>query len=107
MPANPLATGGGAINIDAAALSTLHSVAQSPAMPWNDDQAVQALRMTYNAAVSAHAGCSRALTDAALRGERPSPEMVEAEAKARARLDEARDRLHAAMARAAAGNKAP
>jgi hypothetical protein len=82
-------------------------MAQSPVMPWNDDPAVQALRMTYNAAVSAHSGCAKALTDAALRGEAPSLQMVEAEAKARARLDEARDRLHAAMALAAAGKKGP
>jgi hypothetical protein len=66
-------------------------------MPWNDDPAMHALRLTYNAAVTAHAGCSRALTDVALRGEPAPAHMIEAEAKARVRLAEARERLHSAM----------
>ncbi len=69
-------------------------------MPWSNDPAVQSLRLTYNAAITAHATRSRALTDAALRGEQATPEMIEAEAKAKARLTEAREKLHAAMARA-------
>jgi tellurite resistance protein len=67
-------------------------------MPWNSNPAMQALRLTYNAAVAAHASCSRALTEATLRGGQASPELIEAEAKAKARLAEAREMLHTAMA---------
>jgi hypothetical protein len=73
-------------------------------MPWNTDPETQALRLTYNAAVSAHSERARAITAALLRGEQPTAELVEAEAKARAALDEARAKLHAAMSRAMAGN---
>jgi hypothetical protein len=76
-----------------------------PRMPWNDDPVIRALRLTYNAAVSAHADCSRALTDTALRGERAPQEMVEAEARARVRLADAREKLHAAMAIAMGPNR--
>jgi lysozyme family protein len=71
-------------------------------MPWNSDPAMQSLRLAYNAAVAAHAGCARALTDAALRGEQPTPAMVEAAANAKARLTATREKLHAAMALAMA-----
>jgi hypothetical protein len=71
-----------------------------PPMPWNSDPAIQALRLTYNAAVDAHSGCARAVTDAVLRGEEPSAALLEVEAKAKATLSEARKKLHAAMARA-------
>jgi hypothetical protein len=71
-------------------------------MPWNSNPAMQTLRLRYNAAVAAHADRLRALTDASLRGEEPSPAMVEAVAKTKARLTEARDRLHTAMAQAMA-----
>jgi hypothetical protein len=69
-------------------------------MPWNDDPTMQALRLTYNAAVAAHADRARAITDATLCGETPSPAAIEAEAKARLQLAAAREKLHAAMARA-------
>jgi len=72
-------------------------------MPWNDAPTIQALRMTYNAAVAAHASCTRALTRVALSGEQAQPDMVAAEVKAKARLVEAREKLHAAMALAMVG----
>jgi hypothetical protein len=74
-------------------------------MPSNNDRAMDALRITYNAAVTAHAGCTRALTAVALRGEQAPSDMLEAEAKARIHLTEARARLHSAMARAMAGKR--
>jgi len=61
---------------------------------------MQALRLTYNAAVDAHATCSRALTESVIRGEQPAAPLLEAEARAKARLSEARAKLHEAMARA-------
>jgi hypothetical protein len=78
-------------------------------MPWNDDSATQSLRLTYNAAVSAHAECSRALAEAASSGSLPSQAATEAEAKAKARLNDARAQLYVAMTRAieGAGPKAP
>jgi hypothetical protein len=69
-------------------------------MPWSHDQATQSLRLTYNAAVAAHADCSRALTEASMRGEAPSPALVEAALAARLKLEDSRARLHAAMASA-------
>jgi hypothetical protein len=69
-------------------------------MPWTHDSATQALRLTYNAALAAHSNCSRALTEAHMRGEVPSPELIAAERSARLKLDEARGKLHAAMASA-------
>jgi len=63
---------------------------------------MQALRLRYNAAVAAHADCSRALADVSVRGEQPSPAMVKAEAMAKTCLIEARKRLHEAMALAMA-----
>lgn len=72
-------------------------------MPWNDASNMQSLRMTYNAAVSAHASCTRALTQVALSGQQPPPDMVAAEARAKTRLVEAREKLHTAMALAMVG----
>jgi hypothetical protein len=72
-------------------------------MPWNDAPTIHALRMTYNAAVAAHAGCTRALTRVALNGEQPQPDMVAAEAKAKVCLVQAREKLHTAMALAMGG----
>jgi hypothetical protein len=69
-------------------------------MPWTNDPEIQALRLRYNAAVSAHAACARALTEAAMRGDLPTQAAVEAEAKARERMNDARAQLHVAMARA-------
>ena len=76
------------------------------AMPWSHDPWVQTLRLTYNAAVGAHAACARAITDATIRGEIPSAQLLESENTARLRLDEARAKLHAAMATALAGANA-
>jgi hypothetical protein len=72
-------------------------------MPWNGEQAIQTLRLRYNAAVSAHAACLRTLTEATLRGDVPDPALVEAERTAKQRLAEARAKLHRAMAQAITG----
>jgi hypothetical protein len=69
-------------------------------MPWSKDASTQSLRLAYNAAVAGHANCSRALTEATMRGDAPSLALIEAEQKARSVLDSARAKLHAAMASA-------
>jgi hypothetical protein len=73
-------------------------------MPWNNDAVTNALRLAYNAAVAAHADRSRALTEALMQGAQPTPELVEAEAKARVHLNAARKKLHSAMALAIRGS---
>jgi hypothetical protein len=75
-------------------------------MPWNDDRSIQSLRLTYNAAVTAHRSCARAVNEATLRGDVPAAALVEAERKARARLEEARAKLHQAMSKAISGGDA-
>jgi hypothetical protein len=72
-------------------------------MPWNQDPEIQALRLKYNAAVSAHAACARTLTEASMRGDVPTRAAIEAEAKARAVMNQARAQLHEAMARGLGG----
>ena len=69
-------------------------------MPWHNDPEMQALRLAYNAALTAHADRAHAVTEAMLQGQQPPPDLVEAEAKARAHLNAARKRLHDAMASA-------
>jgi hypothetical protein len=64
-----------------------------------DDQGIAALRMAYNVAVSAHADCARSLTEALMRGGVVSEALILAESKARAQKEEARRKLHAALAR--------
>jgi anthranilate phosphoribosyltransferase len=68
-------------------------------MPWTNDRDIAALRMSYNVAVAAHSERARALTEALMRGD-TSPEFVEAEATTRRLKEEARNKLHAAMAKA-------
>ena len=46
-----------------------------------------------------HADCVRALTEAGIRGDTDTKELVEAEIAARRQKEEARSKLHAAMAR--------
>ena len=59
--------------------------------PGTHDPQIAALRMAYNVSVSAHADCARALTQALMR-DKSTEKLVEAE-------EEARRKLHAAMAR--------
>ena len=56
--------------------------------------------MAYNVAFAAHANCTRALTEALMRGDEDTETLVEAESTARRQKEEARKTLHAAMARA-------
>ena len=72
-------------------------------MTSNDAPTINALRVAYNAAAAAHASCTRTLTRVALSGEQPQPDIVAAEAEAKARLVEAREKLHTAMALAMGG----
>ena len=78
-------------------------IRQHAAMPWNKDAAIQSLRLTYNAAVSAYLTRSRAVMEATLRGDVPTPPLVEAEQKAKLRLEEVRAKLHGAMVSAVSG----
>ena len=68
------------------------------AMTTPGDAALRTLRMKYKTASTAHASCVEALLDARWRGEQPSQELLEQEAKASRALDEARANLLAAMA---------
>jgi hypothetical protein len=56
--------------------------------------------MAYNVAFAAHANCARALTEALMRGDEDTETLVEAESTARRQKEEARKKLHAALARA-------
>jgi hypothetical protein len=56
--------------------------------------------MAYNVAFAAHANCARALTEALMRGDEDTEMLVEAESTVRRQKEEARKKLHAAMARA-------
>jgi hypothetical protein len=48
------------------------------------------LRQKYHAAHDAYSSCVKALTEAEVRGERPSPELLQDEAKALHELNQAR-----------------
>jgi hypothetical protein len=72
-------------------------------MPWNDDSGIRSLRLAYNAAVSAHSSRLRALTEVVMRGDQASRVLIGAEAAAKFRVLEAREKLHAAMAAAMSG----
>lgn len=76
-------------------------------MPWTDDAAVRSIRLAYNAALAAHSSCARALNEATMRGEIPTSELIEAEKRALKQLNEAREKLHAAMASAIAPHEPP
>jgi hypothetical protein len=65
-----------------------------------DDRDLAALRVAYNVAITAHAECAKALTEVLMRGGEMPAALVEAEAMTRRQREEARRRLHAAMARA-------
>jgi hypothetical protein len=67
---------------------------------------LQALRLTYNAALAAHQGCLRALTEATMAGTAAPAALVESESRARRELERARDRLLAAMTEAITGQPA-
>ena len=74
-------------------------------MTGGNDATLQSLRLTYNAALAAHQGCMRALTEASMAGTSPSAASVESEARARHELDRARGRLLAAMTEAITGQR--
>lgn len=72
-------------------------------MPWSNDATIHSLRLAYNAALTAHAGCARALLEASMRGDTPTAALVETERHAKLQLEESRKKLHDAMKRAIAG----
>jgi hypothetical protein len=76
------------------------------AMPWSDDE-TRALRLRYNAAQAAHADAARALTEAFIRGDVPTDDLLESERQAKSVLDGARRNLHEAMSRAIRGDAEP
>lgn len=58
---------------------------------------LQDLRLRYHAAYAAYQSCSRAVSEATLSGEVPSPLLLEQEAKALGALTKTRANLLAAM----------
>lgn len=76
------------------------------AMPWSDDE-TRALRLRYNAAQAAHADAARALTEACIRGNVPTADLIESERQAKSVLEGARRSLHEAMSRAIRGDAEP
>jgi hypothetical protein len=58
-------------------------------MAFSEDE-LRELRQLYNAAYTAYQSCVDALTEIGLRGEKPSSELLENEAKALRALNEAR-----------------
>jgi len=69
-------------------------------MPWTNSPEIQSLRLQYNAALTAHSAAKRALLDAMIHGATPLPELIEAEAKAKAALEVLRAKLLAEMTKA-------
>jgi hypothetical protein len=69
------------------------------------DSTLQALRLKYNAALAAHQGCLRALLEAAMAGAPPAAAALESEDRARQALEQARERLLAAMTESITGEK--
>ena len=76
-------------------------------MPPSPTAALQELRLRYHAAYTAYQACVRAVTEATMSGEIPSPTLLEQEAKALGALTKTRANLLAAMAAGAAGEAPP
>jgi hypothetical protein len=76
-------------------------------MPGASEAALQDLRMRYRAAHAAYQACVRAVTEATMSGDLPSPTMLEREARALAALTKLRTSLLAAMAEQGAGSEPP
>jgi uncharacterized protein (DUF58 family) len=70
------------------------------------DSTLQALRLRYNAALAAHQGCLRALREAGMAGTPVSAALRDNETRARRELEQARERLLAAMTEAITGQPA-
>ena len=69
-------------------------------MPWADNPLIESLRLQYNAALAAHRTAKRALIQARLAGAPPNHELVAAEKKSSALLEEVRAKLLAEMTKA-------
>ena len=69
-------------------------------MPWTNSPEIQSLRLQYNAALTAHSASKRTLLEAMINGATPLPELIAAEAKAKALLEDVRAKLLAAMTKA-------
>ena len=68
------------------------------ALPGSDDE-TRALRLRYNAALAAHVDAARALTEAFIRGDAPTADLIESEPQAKHVLESARRTLHKATSR--------
>ena len=66
-------------------------------MPWTNNAQIDALRRKYNAAFDAHRECHRSLAQAKMRGEEPSPRLIDDEKRTLRALTEIRAELLAAM----------
>jgi hypothetical protein len=63
-----------------------------------EETVLQELRMRYQVAYTAYQACVRAVTEATMSGDAPSPALLQNEAKALGALTELRATLLAAMA---------
>lgn len=79
----------------------------APVMSPPADAVLQDLRLRYHAAYSAYQACARAVTEATMSGEAPSPALLEQEAKALGALTKTRANLLAAMAKEASAAEPP
>jgi hypothetical protein len=76
-------------------------------MPPLAEAALQELRLRYHAAYAAYQACVRAVTEATMSGQIPSPMLLEQEAKALGALTKTRANLLAAMMTGAGNEAAP
>jgi hypothetical protein len=76
-------------------------------MPPPADAALQELRLRYQAAYTAYQACARAVAEATMSGELPSPTLLATAAKALDALSETRTHLLAAIAAGADAAEPP
>jgi hypothetical protein len=76
-------------------------------MPPRAEAALQELRLRYQAAYTAYQACVRAVTEATMSGEIPSPTLLDQESQALGALTKTRANLLAAMAEGVAGGPPP
>ena len=79
----------------------------APVMSPPADAVLQDLRLRYHAAYTAYQACARAVTEATMSGEVPSPALLEQEAKALGALTKTRASFLAAMANEARAAEPP
>jgi hypothetical protein len=73
-------------------------------MPWTNNSSIDALRLQYNAALTAHNAHRRSLIEARTSGATPSAELIDADRAASALLQDVRAKLLSEMTKAIMGN---